>query len=180
MIAPGRRGFTLIEVMVAMLVTSLVALTANRICAAALDGGARVRTAQRELDRRGNAYLLLRDAFLSLDIGAEGSDGFLGRAGELRFSAWLPVADGWNERRTVDLVGAEGRWLLRGALHARPVVLADSVADVRFDYLLEPGLDARWVQEWESPVSAPLAVRIRLGRAGGAVDTLLYLIKARG
>jgi hypothetical protein len=69
----------------------------------------------------------------------------------------------------------------------QPVVLIDSVADVALDYLLEPGLDARWVGEWVSPLSAPLAVRMRIRRAGnetrepgGVVDTLLFLIKERG
>ena len=60
------------------------------------------------------------------------------------------------------------------------VLLADSVEAVGLDYLLEPGIQAAWVQEWISAVSAPLAVRARVRRAGGRTDTTLYLIKARG
>ena len=63
----------------------------------------------------------------------------------------------------------------------------DSVADLALDYLLEPGAESRWVREWVSPVSAPVAVRIRMTRTrngkrdrGNVVDTLLFLIKERG
>ena len=63
----------------------------------------------------------------------------------------------------------------------------DSVAELALDYLLEPGAESRWVREWVSPVSAPLAVRMRIEKAGCGtrdarcvVDTLLFLIKERG
>ena len=63
----------------------------------------------------------------------------------------------------------------------------DSGTDLQFDYLLEPGAESRWVREWVSPVSAPVAVRMRIAKAGCGkrdagcvVDTLLFLIKERG
>ena len=74
----------------------------------------------------------------------------------------------------------------RGTGEGESILLADSVTDVAFDYLLEPGEEAKWMREWISPVSAPLAVRIRIqrgtgkGEAGMVVDTLLLLIKERG
>jgi hypothetical protein len=51
---------------------------------------------------------------------------------------------------------------------------------VTFEYLLEYGAQARWVQEWHSPASAPLAVRLRLQADSGAVDTLMLVIGPRG
>jgi hypothetical protein len=67
---------------------------------------------------------------------------------------------------------------------AGTVVLREGVTDVAFDYLLEPGADTKWVREWVSPVSAPLAVRLRIAGCGsgeaGCVDTLLFLIRERG
>jgi hypothetical protein len=63
------------------------------------------------------------------------------------------------------------------------------VTDVAFDYLLEPGENTKWVREWISPVSAPLAVRVRVTHlsdngqrttAHAVTDTLLLLIKERG
>ena len=68
-----------------------------------------------------------------------------------------------------------------------PIALVDSVTNVQVDYRLEPGAESRWVREWVSPVSAPVAVRMRIERAvhgaqdtGNVVDTLLFLIKERG
>ena len=67
------------------------------------------------------------------------------------------------------------------------VALRDSVTDLEFDYLLEPGAESRWVKEWVSPVTAPVAIRLRVttGRESGdggrvVTDTLLFLIKERG
>ena len=65
--------------------------------------------------------------------------------------------------------------------------MRDSVTDLEFDYLLEPGAESRWVKEWVSPVTAPVAIRLRVttGRESGdggrvVTDTLLFLIKERG
>ena len=62
---------------------------------------------------------------------------------------------------------------------ADTLVLADDAHTVAFDYVLEPGADAQWAREWISPVSAPLAIRVRLTGAT-QVDTLLLLVKERG
>ena len=63
-------------------------------------------------------------------------------------------------------------------------MLADSVRDVQFDYLLDPGENATWVREWISPVSAPLAIRVRITKGVGSgmwgVDTLLLIVGPRG
>ncbi len=96
------------------------------------------------------------------------------------------MPDGWFERRQVTLGAEQGR--LRAIVTpGTPIALFDSLTDVQFDYLLEPGAESRWVREWVSPVSAPVAVRMRVTRAGcgrqGAgcvMDTLLFLIKERG
>jgi hypothetical protein len=52
---------------------------------------------------------------------------------------------------------------------------------VAFDYLASYGSASAWVQEWHSPVSAPVAVRLRLRRdSAAAVDTLLFIVGPRG
>ncbi|HVL17349.1 MAG TPA: prepilin-type N-terminal cleavage/methylation domain-containing protein [Gemmatimonadales bacterium] len=176
----SRRGFTLAEVLVALAIVGLIALTANRIYAATLGGVDRLRGASRALARHGAGHQLVRSAFLSLDVGRDSAGGFSGRPNDVRFTAWLPTPDGWNERATVRLAVEGRRWVLRGRTGEPPAVLAEPVSDVELDYLLEPGLDARWVREWDSPVSAPLAVRVRIAAPDGAVDTMLYLIRGRG
>ncbi len=174
----SRRGFTLVEVLVGVFLTAVVAAVAHGLFGAAVDGARQVREARLALDRQANAHRFLQAAFLSLEVGADSAGPFLGERDRVRFDTWLPTADGWLERRTVELRLDRGRWI--AAIPPEPkVVLADGVTDLRFDYLLEPGAEFHWVAQWESAVSAPLAVRVRAA-AGERVDTMLYLIKGRG
>src|SRR6266516_3945060 len=162
-----RQGFTLIEVIVAVTIGALVVLVAHQLFAAVAERGRTLIAARRSLDRAVNARRWLAATFLSLDVGTDGAGGFDGRPDHAAFSTWLLTPDGWFERRQIALM--------------------DSVTDVQFDYLLEPGAESRWVREWVSPVSAPVAVRMRIAKAGCemrdagcVVDTLLFLIKERG
>jgi len=180
-----RKGFTLLELLVALTVSGVVVLVAARIFAAVGDGGTELRTARLTLDRQANARRWLQAAFLSLDVGQDSVAGpFEGRADRVRFGAWLETANGWFIERRLNLRLQDGAFV--GTAGSDALVLADSVTDVAFDYLLEPGENTRWVREWISPVSAPLAVRIRVTRGSGkgeegrVVDTLLFLIKERG
>jgi prepilin-type N-terminal cleavage/methylation domain-containing protein len=179
-------GFTLIEVVVALTIGALVVLVANQLFAAVAERGRTLITARTTLDRAANARRWLAAAFLSLDVGTDGAGGFDGRPDHTGFFTWLLTADGWFERQQVTLSADQG--YLRAAITpGTPIALVDSVTAVEFDYLLEPGAESRWVREWVSPVSAPLAVRMRIARAGCemradqcVVDTLLFLIKERG
>lgn len=179
-------GFTLLELLVALAVAGVVVLLAHRLFAAATDGGRRLVAARAALDRTANGHRWLQAAFLSLDVGQMAGDEFAGRPDHLRFTTWLETAGGWFEPRRVELAVDRGRFVASVEDRWEPVVLADSVAHVAFDYLLEPGTATTWVAEWVSPVSAPLAVRVRVARrpTGDAgrltVDTLLLLIKERG
>jgi len=171
-----RQGFTLIEVMVATAVAGIVIVAAHRIFTGVADGVRAVAAARESLDRRANARRWLKSTFLSLEPPFEG------RANRASFTSWQLVPGGWFEQRPTQLVQDDNRFL--GATGAEQLRLADGVSDVAFDYLLDPGADTKWVREWISPVSAPLAVRVRIAGCGkrdaGCVDTLLFLVKERG
>ena len=177
------RGFTLVEVMVALVLTGMIALLAHRIFAAALDGSDRLQRAVRSLDREQNARRLLAAMLLSVAAGTgPGDASFEGGPEKIRFTAWLETPEGWFERKSVELSLEAGR-VVAAIPPEPPVVLGDSVTLLKFDYLLELGAESRWVSEWKSPVTAPLAVRVRISRrlgSGSVADTILYLIKARG
>src|SRR5260370_40495571 len=178
-----RSGFTLIEVLVALTIGGVVLLAAEGIFSGVASGSRQLMAARERLDREANGRRWLKSAFLSLEVGQASVGGFEGRVDRLRFSAWQLAPGGWYERRQIELSRVNGRLL--ASLGDAPLVLGDSVADVAFEYLIEPGVASRWVREWISPVSAPLAVRIRVttGRertTRGVVDTLLFLIKERG
>jgi hypothetical protein len=78
-------------------------------------------------------------------------------------------------------LGARGRALVLDGLPDGALTLADSVDHVGMDYLLGLGASSGWVRGWSSPVSAPLAVRLRIDYAPPrGADTLLLIIGPRG
>jgi len=162
--------------MVALAIGSLVIAAAYRVFTGVADGAKAVATARQSLDRSVNARRWLKATFLSLEPPFEG------RINRVTFISWQLAAGGWFEPQIVTL-SQEGGRLVATSGH-QTLQLADSVAQVAFDYLLEPGADTKWVREWISPVSAPLAVRIRIAGCGkrdaGCVDTLFFLVKERG
>jgi len=171
-----RLGFTLIEVMVALVIAGIVIVAAHRIFTGVADGARAVGVARENLDRSANARRWLKATFLSLEPPFEG------RADRVSFSSWQLVPGDWFEQTPTQLVQDEHRLL--GTTWADSLRLADSVTDVAFDYLLDPGAETKWVREWISPVSAPIAVRLRIAGCGRrdaeCVDTLLFLVKERG
>jgi hypothetical protein len=172
-----------VEVLVALTIGTIVVLVAHQLFTAVADRGKALIAARSTLDRAANARRWLEASFLSLDVGTDGASGFEGRTDHVAFTTWLLTPDGWFERRQVTL-GRDNDRLLAVVTPGTRIALMDSVSDVQLDYLLEPGADSRWVREWVSPVSAPVALRLRVssrGRGKGeAVDTLLFLIKERG
>lgn len=184
--ARDRWGFTLIEVLIALTIGAVVVLLMHQLFAAVAVQGETLVAARTTLDRSANARRWLDATFLSLDVGTDGASGFDGRSDHAMFTTWLVTADGWFERRQVTLA-LEQRRLRALVTPGTPIALMDSVTEVQFDYLLEPGAESRWIREWVSPLSAPVAVRMRIARARCGmretecvVDTLLFLIKERG
>jgi hypothetical protein len=162
--------------MIALTLSALVVLLAHRVFTGVVDGAERLGAARTTLDREANAHRALTEMFGSLDVGSEGAGGFAGRPEHVEFATWQRVPSGWLERQRVTL-GVEGGVLV--ARGDRSIALKDSVSGVAFDYLLEPGANAAWVREWISPVSAPVAIRVRIARVA-AVDTLLFIVGSRG
>ncbi len=175
----ARRGFTLVEVLLALALGGLVVLMAQRVFAGVSDGAHRLSQAQEALDRQANARRLLVGLVGSLDIGTSQSAGFDGRPNQVTFSTWVVSPEGWPVRRRVSLRLASGALVAEG-LDAAAIVLADSVAALDVDYLLDYGAEATWVRNWQSPVSAPLVLRMRIARAESVVDTLLLVAGPRG
>src|SRR6266571_5987796 len=150
--------------MLALSLGALVVLAAHKIFTGVVDGTRQVNEARTALDRAMNARRWLTAAVASLAVGDQ--DGpFIGKPDRVAFGSWQLTADGWLTRRRLALGAADGRFVAVSP-QGDPLVLADSVRDVQFDYLLDPGENATWVREWISPVSAPLAIRIRMKSAG--------------
>jgi prepilin-type N-terminal cleavage/methylation domain-containing protein len=175
--AADRRGFTLLEVVVALALTAVVALTAHGVLSAIIEASGRAAIAREANDRRMNGRQWLTTAVASIDVGRAG---FEGTADSATFTAWLPVAEGWMtpERITILLTG--DTLALRGA--ARTVALETGVESIRLDYLAEPGLAGAFMEGWNSPISAPQAVRLRITQVDPAagIDTVFLVVGDRG
>lgn len=169
-------GFTLIEVMIAITIATAVIVAAHRVFAGVADGAKAVVDARVDLDRGANARRWLKATFLSLEPPFEG------RTNRLSFKSWQLASGGWFEPQSL-VLRQDGATLV-GALGNHQLQLAHGVTGIAFDYLLEPGAETKWVREWISPVSAPLAIRLRIAGCGKAnaacVDTLLFLVRERG
>ena len=169
-------GFTLIEVLVAITIATVVIVAAHRIFTGVADGARGIEVARTDLDRMANSRRWLKATFLSLEPPFEG------RANRASFTSWQLGSGGWFEP-TQTVLQQTGSALI-GSADAEEIRLGEGVSDVAFDYLLEPGADTKWVREWISPVSAPLAIRLRIAGCGkrdaACADTLLFLVRERG
>ena len=121
-----RRGFTLIEVLVALAIGALVVLLAHQLFATVVNRGRTLLAARQSLDRTMNARRWLAATFLSLDVGMESAGGFDGRVDRMAFAAWQRTADGWFERRRITLA-REGDRLVAAVTPGAPVALMDDV-----------------------------------------------------
>jgi prepilin-type N-terminal cleavage/methylation domain-containing protein len=189
------RGFTLIEVLVALTLTGLLLVLAHGIATSVTDAAQRGAEWSAERDRDANRRLWLLRAFASTLAGSAPVRGFQGLDGvdadresdRITFFAAVRADTGLAERAVRLWREPTGRLLAElrvpaGGAEAIPdtLVLADDLTAFGADFLLDYGASSRWVQEWVSPVSAPIAVRLRLGRRDGHADTLLLHIGPRG
>ena len=174
-------GFTLIELLTALALSGFVVLMVSRLLAVVTSSARALDDARVALDREQNGRRWLRSALGSLDPDAH-PGGFEGRRDRLTFTAWLEQPGGWFGARRVTIMAAEGTLMASGGASGT-VRLADSVVSLSLDYLLEPGARTTWVEQWLSPLSAPLAVRFRIARrvnGAACIDTLFLRIGERG
>lgn len=174
----GERGFTLIELAVALMIAAGVLLLAHRVFGSLLDGAARLTDERERLDHYGNARRLLITLVGSMDVGTPLAGSFDGEPHRLAFSSWCASPEGWPERRHLTLEVDNGRLVVSG-LRSDPLPLADGVVGLDVDYLLSLGAGEHWGRAWVSPVSAPQAIRLRVAHAS-FTDTLLLAIGERG
>jgi prepilin-type N-terminal cleavage/methylation domain-containing protein len=186
-------GFTLIELLVALTLTGLVVLLSHAVMAQVSDAAARGGAVVADLDRHGNRRAWLVRAFANVTAGSGPMRGFEGREGwaggdereadRVAFYSHVPADTGDAERRV--RLWLTGDSLLAETIHpalggpADTLVMADGLRGFGAEFLMEYGANASWVREWVSPVSAPIAVRIRLQYAD-RTDTLLLHVGPRG
>jgi len=176
--ADGPAGFTLIEVLVALALGSLVVLMAHQAFGAAQDLRDRLDTSIERHERamRVREYLTLM--FVNLEIGTPTATGFEGAPERAAFTSRVARTTGDDAPVRIE-VRVEGGWLF--AVAGGDTLRLERCDRGGLDYLPALGAATPWVREWHSPVSAPVAARLRVARMdGAAVDTLLFLIGTGG
>lgn len=176
----GESGFTLLELLVAIVLAGATALLARTSWLAVTDQ--RARAASRETaelrSRTGRAWL--RQLVGSME-GASEQSRFTGGPRSARFTAWVPTVAGWSERGDVELRVNDSAGLQVRIGGDLLLPLDEVRREARLDYLLQLGARAAWLPEWESGATLPAAIRLRWRReAGEQVDTLVMLVGPRG
>lgn len=175
-------GFTLLEVMVALVVSALVLLGARALLEQVGDVGEAVAGSAAEVDAAANAERRMRAwlarAEVPFDTAADARNEFVGTAEGARFVTWCEVPDGWLERcrASLGLLSVDGANVLALSADGGEVVpVRRGFAEGKLLYLIDPGMGGTWLPAWESDVSPPYAVGVVLD-----ADTLILRIGDRG
>lgn len=177
---PSRAGFTLVEVMVAVVVMGVVLVGARAMLGQVADGADRISAAAEAADREANAEGLLRVIAGRLELPAHpGREaGFEGTPRGVRFQSWCEVPDGWLERCRASLGFIEledGPALVLRLSTGELVPLRRGFGSGELLYLREAGNGGTWMKTWGASIAAPLALGIVIDG-----DTAIVRIGERG
>jgi prepilin-type N-terminal cleavage/methylation domain-containing protein len=176
-----RAGFTLVEVMVALVVMGVVVVGARAMLGQIADDADRITAAAAEADRASNADLLLRTIAGRLEVApvaGEEQTRFEGESQGARFHSWCEVPDGWLERCEASLgfIELEGENVLALRLSTGELVpLRRGFRTGEMTYLRDAADGGAWVRRWGASITAPLAFGIVVDG-----DTTIVRIGERG
>lgn len=177
-IARERCGFTLVEVMVALLVSGVVVLGARMMLEQLGDEATRILRYAAHTDRDANAERQLRALTRRLEIATTASSEFGGDEQSAHFSSWCDVPGGWQERCAVTLavdVQSEKHMLVARLSTGEELIVRDRFERCELRYLKDASVGGTWFRSWGTGISAPIAIGVIVDR-----DTLILRIGERG
>jgi prepilin-type N-terminal cleavage/methylation domain-containing protein len=179
----ARTGFTLLEVLVAVMIAAMLLLSADAVfeqLASSRDGTARSSAAR---DRLQNSDALVRNWVRQIDVSPVSEPtslphAFVGNAAESKFTSWCVAAGGWEQACAVSLhtiadSNGVGVMAVSSAGDSARIQMRDSTIALR--YLVDAANGGHWVASWPSGPTVPLAIGIV-----SPSDTLVYRVGARG
>lgn len=173
-----RNGFTLIEILVALIVGAIVVAGAHDILDALTISAHAAQAGAVNADRSANGDELLRSLTGSMDLATPGTKPFFGSERITAFSSWCEVPRGWLEPCSVVLAfdTAFGKTALVARLNdSTRLVLMRGFSSGSFRYLESAANGGTWQRLWGRGISAPSAIGVLIDR-----DTLIIPVGERG
>lgn len=172
------RGFTLVEVVVALAISGLLLLAAHFTLTQIGDHASRVTGSAAVSDREANAERRLRSVVAQIDVGSDSGSGFGGNEHEVRFSSWCERPEGWQEQCevtiAVDTTGSTLALTLTPSPGSR-VVLRAGLVSAELRYLATAENGGTWFRVWGQGTAAPIAIGVIIHG-----DTTIVRIGERG
>ena len=174
--APRRRGFTLLELSVALMLGGMVLLGARALLDSLAAADEQLTRAVSRDDGVVNGERMVQAVVLNASTGNDSTARFTGDRTGAEFESWCTVPAGWQERCRVrlELRGGDGTLVFSMADRKEAVVWRRGApAELRYLDAMAPGRS--WVPRWPSSITLPAAVGVV-----AAGDTLVLLVGSSG
>lgn len=170
------RGFTLIELVIALAISGMVVLAARALVVAVAEANQRLEVASAEADAAANGERLLRGLVGRLDVSAMGSR-FQGVPTAMSFPTWCDAPGGGLEpcNAGITVQSAPGSAALVASLAPGVQVTLLRGRAIALRYLESAAGGGVWFERWGTSVSVPLAIAVIVDR-----DTLMVRLGTRG
>jgi prepilin-type N-terminal cleavage/methylation domain-containing protein len=181
-----RRGFTLLEVMVALTIGGLVLLGARSLLEAVSDVAGQLTASTRAVDAVANADRLLHTLFARLEVGTPWARPFGGDDRTVRFTTWCDTSAGTlvpcdaavgfdHQADSTALIVCLTPVSPRASIGPGTVVLRRGIRSGTLRYVNTPAAGGQWFWRWGDAVVAPVAAAVIIDG-----DTTIVRIGARG
>jgi prepilin-type N-terminal cleavage/methylation domain-containing protein len=166
-----RAAFTLLEIVVALAVSSIILVSARLLFESLSTTALQTIQTARDADRVANGDRLLRTLVGRLEVGSGHDRHFGGDGRSVHFTTWCDTPAGWLERCDAILAfeqpGGSPTLVMHliptdphGDLGPRTIVLASGFRTGALRYLNDPRAGGVWFTQWGDAISAPLALGV--------------------
>lgn len=173
-----QHGFTLIEVVVALVISAIMLLGARAILGAMSDNAQRTLEETRAVDKSANAEQTLRLTVRQLNVANGPGTEFSGDSTRATFSSWCDAPRGFLEPCAIRLsieTDSVGKTLLLAGLPGGPIAIRSGIRHAALRYLDSAAHGGEWIETWAKGITAPLAIGITVDS-----DMIIVRIGERG